>query len=305
MGPLIVLDQPAPTPVEQEKKQEIKPAVQQKKAEPGVAGLRRGFLNAGPAPAKAKKDAVLHIKAAPASAAGAGTSDRFVFDDVQEAMRAVSGVDPKAFMTPDLFSEIDRNADLRATFNDPEFGRFLAEMQADPRTAMRRYAGHPCSQQFMAAMQQTTGLMGAQLEKHDDNYGKKKPAPTQSPPPQQQQPARPKIEELSDDDDDVVAAKQQQQSKTPEITPVQTRRIAPPAPAAPLPAHEQAIVDRVQRDPRVREVLADPDVQRFLALGRDHPERIPVLLRTMGPGFMGKLKVLADVGLVNMEFGGR
>ncbi|KAJ3363128.1 hypothetical protein GGF32_004698 [Allomyces javanicus] len=136
-------------------------------------GMKRGFLNAAPnkttAPPKltggqgaARQPAPIPVFAPKPNAA---KDDPFVFKEVQEALNASQGLlDKKEWLTPDLLAGIDQDRKLASVFDDAEFGRFLTAMQRDPAATLKAYRTHPRAQQFMAAMQQITGMMGTQLD---------------------------------------------------------------------------------------------------------------------------------------------
>ncbi|KNE64082.1 hypothetical protein AMAG_09140 [Allomyces macrogynus ATCC 38327] len=136
-------------------------------------GMKRGFLNAAPkktaAPCKPAGGKVAARKPAPipvlAPKPNTTKDHPFMFKEVQDALNASQGLlDKKEWLTPDLLAGIDQDPSLASTFDDPEFGRVLTAMQRDPAATMNAYRTHPRAQQFMAAMQKVTGMMGTQLD---------------------------------------------------------------------------------------------------------------------------------------------
>ncbi|KAJ3375974.1 hypothetical protein GGF31_000040 [Allomyces arbusculus] len=152
-------------------------------------GMKRGFLNAAPKKKAAPKSGEdVTRKPAPipvlAPKTNATKDDPFVFKEVQDALNTSQGLlDKKGallftfttpcidtdrslpeWLTPDLLTGIDQDRTLASVFDDAEFGQFLTAMQRNPAATLDAYRSHPRAQQFMAAMQKVTGMMGTQLD---------------------------------------------------------------------------------------------------------------------------------------------
>jgi len=137
--------------------------------------VKKGFLLGGsekkkPAPplltAAAADDVVRPKKVGSGGGAPAG-----LVAEVQEAMRARGGApamqakleaEKGKWMTPELMEKIAHEPRLLAGMQNPRFAQALAEMGADPRAAMKKYAGDEGVQEFLRIFM---GVMGSHFAK--------------------------------------------------------------------------------------------------------------------------------------------
>ncbi|KAJ3384683.1 hypothetical protein HDU84_002814 [Entophlyctis sp. JEL0112] len=98
---------------------------------------------------------------APKNATGENTS-RFVFDEVQQAMRKKLAASTKDWLTPAFLEKIESHPLLSRAFADAQFQAVAQELMRNPADAFAR-----CAQerpQYIVALREFCGLLGAQFE---------------------------------------------------------------------------------------------------------------------------------------------
>ncbi|KAJ3348855.1 hypothetical protein HDU83_000982 [Entophlyctis luteolus] len=98
---------------------------------------------------------------APKNATGENTS-RFVFDEVQQAMRKKLAASTKDWLTPAFLERIESHPLLSRAFADAQFQAVAQELMRNPADAFAR-----CAQerpQYIVALREFCGLLGAQFE---------------------------------------------------------------------------------------------------------------------------------------------
>ncbi|TYZ57391.1 hypothetical protein PybrP1_008347 [[Pythium] brassicae (nom. inval.)] len=92
------------------------------------------------------------------SSSSSSSDSRFVFPEVQSALKSVNQLDPK---DAKLIEKLAKNPRLVLALQNPRFTQAIDEMQREPEAAIRKYRNDPA---VSAMLQDFLGFMGSHFE---------------------------------------------------------------------------------------------------------------------------------------------
>lgn len=177
------------------KKAQVKPppAVKEIK-DAGLFGFKRGFLLSATAGETKSAETPIIKPKQPEMTGVKGIK----FEQVQQSMKAqMSILDKQEWLTDDFLEKLEGNSLFRTVATDPEWKTALDLFQKNPSEAIKKYGVR--KPQFVKALLEFSGALGAQLEKLADSQDAQA-ARKKTPVNKKAQPSKvdcvPKIQEL-------------------------------------------------------------------------------------------------------------
>jgi tetratricopeptide (TPR) repeat protein len=257
-------------------------AARKTSAAPSAAAAGSGAAAASTASGAAAGASTAAYTVTGGGGAGGSGGSGFVFDEVQDAMRASSGLAGRKdeWLTPDLLTLFASNPILMRGMAKPEYKEAIDMMSSDPAGAMKRYGNDPELTAFLRAF---AGAMGDHFSKIAD----------------MQESSNGKGNGKGKGNGGTGTGTGKGKGKG---TGTSSTAVVPSASRGPPISDKEAQkADEMVQRPEIREALMDPEVQAVLQLlraGRQGPE---LQARLANPETGRKIHLLVQNGLLKVE----